>query len=328
MVVALEAIDLGVLMCVLILIGLLIGVRYTFSRLASVFDVSIPLVGRPFAGIGSAIENVIVGGCNDGISTLQQVATDLWHWSDEALKLALAGLDDFVGYVGSSLHWLNTHGIPAAIHLLLDPVGTIANDAKTAAEDAAHAVAVEVGDRRHAIANAVDTVETWARGELGTLKQTILGEALADFPQVQRDVQALVDGAVSGVEHATNLTASTLSGAAEQAFTNAERAGKLTADELRRLLGKLNPVDVAALIASIPLLKAAVDALEADTGLGNQECRQKVKGICSTPLSSWENLIAGLLLTAEVSNLGDLLSFFEDAARLIVGEIEPFFRAA
>lgn len=328
MALALEGVDLVALACVFILIGMLLAVKYTFTRLASVLDVNIPVINvRPFAGVSGAIESYVIAGCNDGIGALEKTATTLWHWSTVALTDMADGLTWFIDHVGKSTAWLVEHGIPNAIHAVTDAIERTATDAHRLALDAGNAVKAEAADRVRAIDHATATIEAWARTQLGTLQRTIEGEALHAFPQVERDVHALVADAVTTIEHTSTLTASTLAGAAEQALRNAQTAEGALAGEIRDLLGKLNPVDVAALIASIPLIKAAVDALEADTGLGNAECRTKVKGICATDPGRWLHFLEGLAFTFAWPGLEAFAQDVADGMNEVVDAISELVNA-
>lgn len=133
------------------------------------------------------------------------------------------------------------------------------------------------------------------------------------------------------------LTASTAALAATDAtFTAALNGVKSIAvtaeDDITAVVGKIGIPGVAALIASIPLLGTLVNTLAQETGLENQSCRSKVKGICGTDPAAWANLLAGAGFLAIALDFQEFVDAAETVAEGIgaaIGELErPFLGTA
>lgn len=321
MAIALEAIDLTAICAILLLIGCLIAIEFVLEFVADVLDVTIPVIHvRPFHGAAVALRHSIIRGVNGGIDKLQHVAADLWHYSAVALTETVNGTLDFVHAVERSLHWIERTHVWKVAHAIADPIAADLAAVKRTAERAAADVAAETLARERAIGRETRTVEAWARSQLADLQSAILGKPLHRFPQLERDVSQAIDAAVTSAEKSGAAVAGTLTGAAEAALTAAEQAGTLTAGELRDLLNGLNPADVAALLAAVPLLRAALAALEAETGLDNAACRGKVKGVCGTNASQWAHLLEGLAFTLAWPGLEAFLTGVGEQAQEILAE--------
>lgn len=333
-----ELVDLTAFAAVMLLIGLLIATAWTFERLADALDVSI-LGVHPFAGIAGAIRHYVVAGVNSGIASLEHVARDLWHWSDWALGEMIAGVKAFAHSVDTSITWLQRHHVFQVASALVNPVAAVAEAAKTAAAEAKRAVnALETSITR-AYERADGAVLQTARRDMAGLKGTLLAEPLHAFTVLERDVDAAIasafqqaetaaSGAISQAEtRATGAAAAAqaaglaavdrLRVAEDAAIGAARQAETATAGELRDLLARVNAGDIAALIAAVPLLKAAIDTLEAETGLGRAECRAKVKGICGVDPGRWLHLLEGLAFAFAWPGLEE----FADGLAEIVPEV-------
>lgn len=212
--------------------------------------------------------------------------------------------------------------------------------------------------------SAVATAKAYVATRLAALQQAIGGEIAAGVSEAERfaeqavgKLRAAEDLAVAGAvavaaeaKHAGQLAGAAALLAAEAEFgpeiaalRAAEAAGLAELDrvtkaalegvksiavtaenEIGALVGDLDLSEAAALIASIPLLATLVHSIATEAGLENAECRKKVKGVCSTPTSAWDNLLKGLL------GLGFLVSLPELAkiANGMADEVLPLVKRA
>ena len=107
-------------------------------------------------------------------------------------------------------------------------------------------------------------------------------------------------------------------GAAIGAVRTAEQA---TAGELRNLIGDLDLTKIAGVIAALPLLAAALAALEAETGLDRAECRSKLRGVCGTDPAEWAGLLAGVAFLEGALSLRELVPVGREAIAELAGVV-------
>ncbi len=100
--------------------------------------------------------------------------------------------------------------------------------------------------------------------------------------------------------------------------------GTETWDELQKLYGSLDLTKLGGLLATGAVAGSIVNVLARDTGLENAECRSKVKGICGTDPSVWENLL-GLLAPL---GFGFTLTEMLPIARQAITDLTPIIREA
>lgn len=163
-----------------------------------------------------------------------------------------------------------------------------------------------------AIANAVGVaVAARAAGEAAA------SSALAT---AERDIGAGVTAA-----EAAAAGAIAASDAAGKAALDVVRSVAVTAEQdIATVLGDLDALKVAALIASIPALATLVHAIATEAGLENESCRSKVKGICGTDPNAWGNLLGGLAAIGLAFNLRELNA----VARPLIGGLADVMREA
>lgn len=316
-----EAVDLVALAAILLLIGLLSAVSYTFVKLANVLDVGI-LGYHPFAGIAGAIRSTIVAGCQAGIKDLGSAAHDLWAGSQWMLNKVVQALMAIPNGVHRALQYLWNQAIPdyvkasiGDLHSKINALDTeFTNDFQEVANDVIHlntrldntvqAALEQAGRNLH---DAITGVYHDIGVDLGGLRTTIE----TDIHNAVNDVSSTAAQALSKVEIAENAALSAVS-AAETA----------TAGELRDFIGEVPLGDIGAIIAAVPLLRALIQTLEAETGLENESCRAKVKGICGTDPSQWEKLLEGLVLLGVGFSLQDIFTYIGEAAGELVGIVE------
>lgn len=289
--IALPAIDLAALAGVMLLIGLLAVVGYTFKRLADVLNFSV-LGVHPLQHVASAIENTIVAGCNAGINTLDKWAIALYHGLTYCIGLILDGVEDLANGAYGAIDRMVTHTIPSKVNAALSDVTALSHSAASAIAQLRKDVDADAAKLTSLVKSLNTTIsreiQAFWHGEV-TNVHAYVNNQIAHHDNV---VHQIVNDAVAGIHLPGDIAASTLTGAAKQALENAQAAEDAIRGELHDLLGNANPGDVAALIAAIPVIRALVQTLESETGLENASCRAKVKSICATPTDAWDNLLA------------------------------------
>lgn len=321
MAIALEGVDLAALLAVYLLIALTVALVWTFERMADVLDFSV-LGVHPLRGVANAIRSTIIAGLNEGLNALQDVASTLheglvWSWN-----IMLDGLKDLANGAESAFNYLHDHGIIRIARIVADPIGALAQSAWTYADSVFTTLVSETRRLDHKIEQtAVATLATADR-DIRDMAAAIEADVGARLRTVESTIEDELRTAIAGAESVATDAIGTLRRAEDAAIGALRDAEGATAGELRDILGRLDPAAVGTIIASVPILAELVRTLEAETGLGNKECRDKVKGICSTPTSSWLRLLEGLALTAALADVHELLKLFEDGARMIVPRIE------
>lgn len=313
--VALEAVDLVALCGILLLMGLLAATAYTFSRLASAINVSI-FGSHPFAGVAHSIDSVIVAGCNDGIKALGSVAHDLWagaKWSfNEVVKAIMAiprGVHDALTYLWKT-------AMPAYVKASLSLIHTKI----TALEASVSNVTNELGNDILALDSRIKTTATATlasatkliESRIGDVERSVTSELTTIKAAVEQDIKTAVHGAEStGSEALSKLRA-----AENAAIDSLNQAETATAADLRNLTNQIPFTDITAVIAAVPLLKAALNTLESEAGLERPECRAKVKGICGVDPSEWANLLEDIALIGVGLSLRDIFDLVQEGAKI------------
>lgn len=321
MAIALEGVDLAALLAVYLLIALTVALVWTFERMADVLDFSV-LGVHPLRGVANAIRSTIIAGLNEGLNALQDVASTLheglvWSWN-----IMLDGLKDLANGAEDAFNYLHDHGIIRIARIVADPIGALAQSAWTYADSVFTTLVSETRRLDHKIEQtAVATLATADR-DIRDMAAAIEADVGARLRTVESTIEDELRTAIAGAESVATDAIGTLRRAEDAAIGALRDAEGATAGELRDILGRLDPAAVGTIIASVPILAELVRTLEAETGLGNKECRDKVKGICGTPTSSWLRLLEGLALTAALADVHELLKLFEDGARMIVPRIE------
>lgn len=325
MAILIEGVDLAALCGVLVLIATLVVVGYTFSRLAHAIDVSI-FGSHPFHGVAVTIENTIVAGCNVGISALGQVAHDLWVGLTWSFNLTLQSLMSIPRWTHEALNILRHNTIPALFSASLTNINRAINSVKalaegTASELAKEAVRLDAKIEKYSAA-AVTTVEH----ELGSAIHGVETELTAGLHAIRTTIETDIRGAIATAESAGTEALGKLRAAEDAAIGSLGRAEDATAAKLREFIGEVPLTDIASVVAAVPLVVAAVNVLEAETGLGRAECRAKVKGICSTDPNVWANLLGSLVALELAFNLEDWVKAIVAFAELSSGTIEELVR--
>lgn len=316
-----EGVDLVALAAILLLIGLLTAVKYTFVYMSVALDISI-LGVRPFKSIGNAIESTVIKGCNAGIAALGSVAHDLWAGSQWMLDQLAQAIMAIPNGVHAALDYLWKHAMPAYVKAAI-------GDAHTAINGLGAKLDFWSTELAHEVTRLDAKITATANATLST--------AEGEFTRAVAEVQHLVNGQLTSIRtellndlgssvasaEATGASAVEALRKAEQAAVDAvSDAQTATADELRDLVGNIPLSDLTGIIASIPLLASVVQTLEAESGLENSSCRAKVKGICGTDPLQWAKLLEGLALLGVGLSLEEVFKLAGEYAGTVIGEIE------
>lgn len=239
----------------------------------------------------SAARKYALEQANDARSDAQAYAS---HWIDNAVSVLNGAIADALakaeGYADAAIGKLRS----AEDTAVANAVG-LAVDAKNAGiAAAAGALSTAEGDisavRATALAAAAGALTT-AESYADAVKQealTAAGGALLTAEQyAAQEAAAVAAGAAGALAQAEGV----ITASVEAVKAIAVDAGQ----DLGSIEGVYGALGVGALIASIPAIATLVNALATDTGLENEDCRQKVKGICATPSSAWADLLGGLV---------------------------------
>lgn len=162
--------------------------------------------------------------------------------------------------------------------------------------------------------------------------QQAADEALREIPQAVSTAEAAAVAAAARAEQAAVATAEQAASAAlaasDAAATQALALVKAIALDAEQGVGDLqryiDSLGLAGLVAAVPALALLVNTIATDSGLDNQACRSKVKGICGTDANVWSDLL-GLLVPVALAF--DFKALYE-AANAIAGEAAAIVKQA
>lgn len=306
---------------VYLLIGLLAVVGFTFTLIAHALNVSV-FGTHPFASLSSVIESTIVAGCNKGVAALEHYAVRLEADLVDALRIVLdiMALPQIIMRAALGYLW---HSLVKP--LIAHSVGTVAtggSEALTLAKSALSQVAALERTVHAKIATATSAVYQTITQETRVAIRDAGVETWRGIDEVQRNLRQEFEDALKGIEGTTGGVVGTLDAATEATIQAIEDVQQSTTDELNNLLRGLNPADIGALLASIPVVTALVQAIAQESGLDNAVCRAKVRGICGTNPLAWEAMLAGLLPLVGVFTFRQLV----DEARGMMGGLAATIR--
>ncbi|MGH7756704.1 MAG: hypothetical protein ACREM8_10535 [Vulcanimicrobiaceae bacterium] len=293
-------VDLIAIACVLLLIGLLKGVRYTFEQLGAVFK-SIPLIGDSIGGwFDDLIHNTIIEWCEIGIADLEGGWGLLMRGLEWSIREFVRAVHYAITATESGLSWLERVGLEGLISAAVGPIVRNLRDIINLTETYAPR-AVRAAER--------EALKALTAAEASTVKH-VASEARAleaRVATVEKQVAAAIGVAVGEIPIAER-----------------DIAGRLA--ELERLLGA---GALGGILAYLPRVLARVDTVAAETttaieesGLSNRLCRPKFKGICGVPLQSWLNLLADLALLEVGLNFRELYKLAEQGVAEFLPEIK------
>jgi hypothetical protein len=340
--------DLTVVAAWLVALGLAYLAYQLSQAIANVIDIHIPLIGNPFHGLAVALENSIVSWTEQAVKA-----------SEAGIARGISGLIDSMGlliglaallYIGVRKALVYGWGtaIPALVETAVRPVRTLASKAETTAESATSLAwanltrAEAYADKQSASALTDAQLQALRDAENAAVTHAMQvaadGIAAAEA-KAQQLVAAAEAQAEAGITEAEALARSGVSQAeaqAQSALAASEAAASSALDivrsvavgaeqDLRTIEGTIGAAGVAALIAAIPALATLVNTLVTETGLENQSCRTKVKGICGTDPSAWENLLFGIAAAGVALDFRQFVSAaaaLAEPARVLISELE------
>lgn len=341
---------------------------YLAQALASVIDIDLPLIGRPFHGIAVAFQNAIVHPLDSVRKKAENGVTTGFSDLVQSLELAI-GLTLLLGLaVKLALSYLWNHALEPFVKLLLKPAEALLHTLQRDLAGFEAEVAVDFSTAYtyidDTVASATGTIESTLRRELksgvaaaeGYADTAVATLRTAETAALTAAVSALNEGIAAAkraedaalgaavTELEAGLTAAEQLARQEVAQAEAVAASALAQadgiidasiagvksiavtveDDLSTLIGNNTLLGAAGLIAAIPLLSTLVSTIATETGLDNQACRQKVKGICATDPTAWANLLGGLAVLGFAFSLKDLYGIAEP----LVGELASVIEQA
>lgn len=271
--------DLILIAGVLVLIGMIVAVQHTFVPVVAALAGVLNWV--PGAGsLINTVDNALNTALSDALAANLTILDGLFKGLTWSLNLTFTAMRDLASGVDTALHYLRYTTIPGLIKLVHDELRPLIDNAVTRITNLETGTATDSQNLWAALSTASSNAYTWAI----SAGASALAGARADIATATKTAEAYTDTAVAGVRDLPRVTPKELTDAA-----------------------------TAAAVAT-----AAVAATVALAGLDNAECAGKVKQICSTDLSQWENLLAGLALVGGIFSLAELA----DIARPLVHDLE------
>lgn len=300
--------DLAGLALCFVALALLLVVRDVVSTVVGALDFSVFGV-RPLHGLASGAQNAIVGAFNAAIKQVERVAAGFENGLIDSFGMLIAIPALLFLGVKAALEYLWHHALRPLVHDIVDPVSDVADEARTKAKAAAAAAAAAVTTAENYAdgvgARAVDDAAAFTRREIAAAVATT--ERYADQAVATlRDAENAAIASVAQIASAAEGEAA----AAVSAAIDAARAVAIPVEhELDALDAYIKSLGLTALVAAVPALATLLSRVLAETGLENEECRTKVKGICGTDPAAWGGLLASLALLTGTLSLRELVDF-------------------
>lgn len=338
--------DLGAVALFWVCIGIISLIVFMLVEIVKAVDHAPWPIGGWLAGAVHGAIDPIVAGLTDVQHGLEAGLAESWGFLAESIRLTVRGTHLLGGYLAQALDFLWHHAIIGLVHAITHPIAKVANDALALVNAVPKAIADAEADAL-AYADRVGTVALRdAEAYAAEIAHTAQHRAEAFANQAVAGLKALEDAAIgealklahegiSAAAEAEQTAVSTAEAYANAAVATAEQSiaagvgvleGGLTTveDQLKALEQAVGAAGLVALIAALPSLLTLVRAIATEAGLGNAECRNKVKNICSVDPSAWEGLLAGLLPLGFLFTLPELVA----VARPLIGDLEPLIRQA
>ncbi len=205
---------------------------------------------------------------------------------------------------------------------------TYANLAVNASEDALYqTIAQDVARLDSKLSAGITGAEKYADlavDKLRAAEQSAIAHAVSIATDAQRAVTAAERAAVATAEEEATLALRASEVAATSALDQVRAVAVAAERDIGSLVGGYGLAGAAGLIASIPALATLVNTIATETGLENQSCRAKVKNVCQTDATQWENLLGGLAVAGIAFNLRELAKVAEE----ILGGLAVVIREA
>jgi len=269
------------------------------------------------AGLKS-IEDKAISAASDLASAAQASATSLFNTAEtDAKNLSASAVTYLEGLIQQGVQ-----GAESAASSALSAAQTGLTNAIAGVDNAASTgIAAARADAATALQAAVNTAQQ-AISDLGTATDQETQQARDLAADVVNAASVAASTLVAQAEQITGTAVTTAESLASAGLAEVRAVAVPIGEEVQPLAGAAGLVGVAALIASIPGIATFVNALATDTGLENESCRSKVKGICGTDPNAWANLLGGLAAVGFAFSLAELASVAEDVIDPLVDVIE------
>lgn len=245
------------------------------------------------------------------------------HWIDHAVSVlnsnitaAVSSAERYTDTAVGLLRSAEDAAVAQAVGIAVDAKNAGINAAAGALSTAEGYTDVAKGAALAAAAGALTTAESYA----DAAKNVALAAAGGALVTAEQYAAAEANAAEAGAEAYAAQAAGAVSSALEAVRSIAVGAE----NDLATIEGQYGLLGVAALLASIPAIGTLLNSIATDTGLENEDCRKKVKGICASPTSAWGDLLAGLAATGFAFSLLELA----EIAQPIVLELVPVISEA
>jgi hypothetical protein len=316
--------DLAVIALCLVTLALILAALGLSRAIAGAFDIHIPGLGHPFSGVSSALHNSIISWLESALKGVEKVTARFFNDLLGSLEL-LGALTLLLGEgVKVALEYLWTHSLPAYVlheielgvkRLTPSRVDVAGLEAKVKA-DVTAAMRAEVATIR-ADANAAKAAALAASAAAGVAAEKAAHSVVNEITQV-------VQHPISYVTDTVTEVVPGLADALTHAGAEVAELPGLALPDLRGILNNQDLATLGGLMAAIPLLRAITSTLAVETGLENEACRSKVKGICGTDPSAWTALLEGLAVLGFGFSLRELYT----VAERLVGDLSGVIREA
>lgn len=209
---------------------------------------------------------------NNFLSENEQFTESVWNTLDHAFSVAIPdAFSAAKGYIDSQVQYLNDQ-LASLIATVEDRISAVVQSIPAYVErgvSEAEGYADKVAN--DAYANAIAYVDS-TEAELRTALSSTIATAASLADTAEKDAQAA------------------LSQAGEAIADIAPPVGKTLSD----FENYVNGLGLAGIITAVPALSLLLTQVLTETGLQNEDCRSKVKGICGTNPQAWGDLIAGI----------------------------------
>ena len=315
--------DLALIAGLLLAIGCLYAIVFILRPIVSLLDFSV-LGYRPLHGLAVAIDKYLVGGAKDAINASEKVLTQLFYGLVDSFGL-LIGVPVALGLaIRDALVYLWHTAIRAFVNNVVNPVRHLATEAwasvtaleRTVVRDFAAAEHFATSEAERAIRSA-EAFATRDANAARAAAETFASEAVAKLRAAEDAALATATRTFDANLHSAERAFDTALGDVRGIAVGAEQ-------DLKELYGKFGLLGAAGLIAAIPALATLVNTIATEAGLDSSECRGKVKGICGTNTSAWENLLLSIAAAGLIFDLSALVRF----ARELAGPVEDLVKRA
>lgn len=316
--------DLAVIALCLVTLALIVSALQLSKAIAGAFDIHIPGLGHPFAGVSTALHNSLISWLESALHGVEKVTARFFNDLLGSLEL-LAALTILLGEgVKLALEYLWTHSLPAyVLHQIELGVRRLA----PSRVDVAGLEAKVTADVKAALRGELDTVRNDANAaKAAALAASAAAGIAADKAAhvVENQITQITQNPVTYVDNAVTQIVPGLAEALTHAGAEVAELPGLALPDLRGLLNNQDLATLGGLMAAIPLLRAITSTIAVETGLENEACRSKVKGICGTDPSAWLGLLEGLAVLGFAFNLRELYGVAEG----LVGDLSGVIREA